>query len=342
MIQFREMNPVRVGMVGTVVLVVLVLCALNIRSLPFLDDGITYRARFVDAGGLNTGDAVQVAGKEAGRVTGIEIDHDAVAVTFTVDKAVTLGTDTTVEISTATALGARNLRVRPAGPGRLEKGATIDVDRTVAPYQLTDALGDLTETAEAIDTAQLRESMQVLSDTLRETPDDVGVALEGVMRLSETVASRDESLRSLLEHAEEVTAVLAQRSEAVDALIVDADRILAELVRRRGALDTLFANVDALSVQISNLIADNEAQLEPTLGKLNAVLEILERNRDDIGLAIERLGPYATELGEAVASGPFFNSYIQNLLPMQVIEPALTAALENAGIIPDPVAGGGR
>lgn len=330
--QFREMNPTRVGVIGTVALIVLVLCALNVRSLPFFDTGATYRARFVDAGGLNTGDAVQVSGKDAGRVTSIDIDHDAVAVTFTVDRQVVLGTDTGVEIATATALGARNLRVRPAGPGRLEPGSTIDVDRTTAPYQLTDALGDLTDTASELDTAQLRTSMQVLSETLRDTPDDVGAAVDGVMRLSETVASRDASLRELLTHAEQVTAVLAERSDSIDSLIVDADVVLAELDRRRGALGTLFANVDALSVEISNLIADNQAQLAPTLTKVNAVLDILNRNRDNIALAIERLGPYATELGEAVASGPFFNSYIQNLLPMQIIEPALTQALDNAGI----------
>lgn len=332
MTQFREKNLARIGVVGTVALVVLVLAALNIRSLPFFDNGSTYRARFVDAGGLESGDTVQVAGKDAGRVTDIDIDNDAVAVTFTVDDAIVLGTDTTVEIATATALGARNLRVRPAGPGRLDEGTTIDLDRTVAPYQLTDALGDLTTTTAGLDAEQLRESMRVLSDTLRETPDDVGAALDGVMRLSETVASRDESLRSLLEHAEQVTGVLSERSDAIDSLIVDADRILTELTLRRDALDTLFANVDALSVEISNLIADNESELAPTLDRMNAVLEILSRNRESIGLAIERLGPYATELGEAVASGPFFNSYIQNLLPMQIIEPALTAALDNAGI----------
>lgn len=330
--QFREMNQTAVGSVGTGVLVVLVLCALNIGSLPFLNTGAEYRARFVDAGGLNTGDAVQVSGKDAGRVTGIDIDNDAVAVTFTVDEQVVLGTDTAVEISTATALGARNLRVRPAGPGRLEPGSTIDVDRTTAPYQLTDALGDLTGTASDLDADQLRTSMRVLSDTLRDTPDDVGAAVDGVMRLSDTVASRDESLRELLTHAESVTAVLAERSDAIDSLVTDIDLVLAELDRRRVALDTLFANLDALSVEISALVADNRAQLAPALTKVNAVLDILNRNRENIALAIQRLGPYATELGEAVASGPFFNSYIQNLLPMQIIEPALTAALDNAGL----------
>ncbi|MFD6893517.1 MCE family protein [Rhodococcus sp. NPDC060086] len=339
MTQFREMNQVRVGVVGSVAIIVLILCALNIRALPFVDDGSTYRARFVDAGGLNTGDAVQVSGKDAGRVTDIEIDHDAVAVTFTVTDDVVLGTDTTVEIATATALGARHLRVRPAGPGTLDPDTTIDVDHTTAPYQLTDALGDLTETAAELDAEQLRTSMDVLSDTLRDTPDDVAAALDGVVRLSGTVASRDESLRELLRHAEEVTTVLAERSTAIDSLIVDADRILTELDRRRSSLETLFANVQALSVEIGNLIVDNEAQLAPTLQKVNSVLDILTRNRDDIALAIQRLGPYATELGEAVASGPFFNSYIQNLLPAQIIEPALTAALEGAGIAP---VGGGR
>ncbi|MEE2035184.1 MCE family protein [Rhodococcus chondri] len=331
MTQFREMNQVRVGVVGTVVLVLSVLCALNIRSLSLFDDGTSYTARFVDAGGLNDGDTVQVSGKDAGRVTGIDIDHDAVAVTFTVDDRVTLGTDTTVEIATATALGARHLRVRPAGSGRLEPGSTLGLDRTTAPYQLTDALGDLTTTTSDLDAEQLRASMRALSGTLRDTPDDVAAALDGVLRLSATVATRDESLRELLGHAEQVTAVLAERSDAIDGLIVDADRLLIELDHRRRSLDTLFANVQALSVGLGNLIADNEAQLAPTLGKVNAILDILTRNRDNIALAIERLGPYATELGEAVASGPFFNSYIQNLLPAQVIEPALTAALERAG-----------
>src|SRR5690606_26835316 len=207
-------------------LVVLVLAALNIRSLPFFDNGSTYRARFVDAGGLESGDTVQVAGKDAGRVTDIDIDNDAVAVTFTVDDRVALGTDTTVEIATATALGARNLRVRPAGPGRPEPGSTLELDRTTAPYQPTDALGEHTTATADLDAEQLRESMRALSGTLRDTPDDVGAALGGVLRLSETVASRDESLRELLGNAEQVTAVLAERSDAIDSLIVDADRLL--------------------------------------------------------------------------------------------------------------------
>lgn len=333
--RFREMNQVRIGVIGTVALVVLVLAALNFGSLPFVDTGRTYHARFVDAGGLNTGDAVQVSSKDAGRVSAVEIDGDAVRVSFTVDDRVVLGTDTTVEIATATALGARMLRVRPTGPGEEAEGTTFDLDRTTAPYELTEALGDLATTAADIDTEQVAESMRVLSDTLRRTPDDIGAALDGVQRLSTTVASRDESLRALLGNAERITAVLAERSRQVDGLIVDAELILRELDTRQRSLDTLFGNVNALSVELTNLVADNETQLAPTLEQVDAVLDVLTRNRDDIALAIARLGPYATELGEAVASGPFFNSYIQNLLPPELIEPALTDALERAG------AGGG-
>ncbi len=161
--------------------------------------------------------------------------------------------------------------VRPAGPGEVDEDTTFDLDRTTAPYQLTEALGELTTTAADIDTAQ------------------------------------------------------------VDGLIVDAELILRELDLRQRSLATLFGNVNALSVELTNLVADNETQLAPTLERVDAVLDVLTRNRDNIALAIARLGPYATELGEAVASGPFFNSYIQNLLPLEVIEPALTDALERAG-----------
>ncbi|WP_206037763.1 MCE family protein [Rhodococcus sp. HNM0569] len=337
MTHFRERNQTRVGIVGTVAIIVVVAAALNVQSLPLVgDDGTGYTARFVDAGGLRTGDAVQVSGKDAGRVTGIDIDGDAVAVTFTVDDAVTLGSDTTAEIATATALGARNLRLHPAGGGQLDADSVLDVDHTTAPYQLTDALGDLTDTAAEIDTEQLRDSMRVLSDALRDTPDDVAAALDGVMRVSDTVASRDETLRALLTHAEQATSVLAQRSDAIDSLVTDADLVLGELTRRSSSLDALFADLQALAAQLRGLVADNEARIGPVLESVDSVLDVLARNRDDIALAIERLGPYATELGEAVASGPFFNSYIQNLLPAQVIEPALTAALERAGIAGAP------
>ncbi|MDG3015304.1 MCE family protein [Speluncibacter jeojiensis] len=334
--QFRERNPLIVGIVGTAAIIAVTLIALNLEAMPFVDRGSGYHAVFTETAGLKRGDPVQVAGVQAGRVSGMRIDGATVVVDFTVDHTIPLGEDTRADIGTATVLGTKLLRVTPSGPGTLRRGATIPLSRTSSPYQLTDALGDLTDTERDIDTGTLADSMNALSATLQHTPDDLRGALDGVTRLSKTVSTRDRSLRELLQHAERATSVLAVRSNQISAMIGDADAVLGQLQQRSAVIDTLFEHVATLADQLTGVVHDNQAQLTPALDQVNSVLSVLQKDKDDIGAAIERLGPYVTELGEAVASGPFFNSYIQNLIPGQIIDPFVQQALHAAGIPGQP------
>ena len=47
------------------------------------------------------------------------------------------------------------------------------------------------------------------------------------------------------------------------------------------------------------------------------------------------LGNYAMSLGESVSSGPFFKSYIANLLPGQFVQPFIDAAFSDLGLDPN-------
>ncbi|MDI9896862.1 MlaD family protein [Rhodococcus sp. IEGM 1381] len=329
----RGRNTVRLGIVGTALAILLTLVATNVSSLPILSAGSVYSGVFRDTGGLAVGGDVEVAGIVVGTVSAIQIDADTVIITFTIDGDVELRQDARLSIPTQTVLGTKNLRIEPGTGEHLSPGARIALDNTTSPYQLTDALGDLTDDVTELDTDGLTEAMRVSTDVLEQTPADLAAAVDGVGRLSQTIASRDKSLRSLLATAEQVTGVLATRSEQIDTLIVDADTILGELNRRRAVVDRLFDSVTALAQNLSGLVAENEGQLGSTLTSLNSVLDVLEENRANIGQAIENLSPYITQLGEAVSSGPFFNSYIQNLIPGQVISPFIRAAL---GLGPAP------
>ncbi|MGB7364327.1 MAG: MCE family protein [Rhodococcus sp. (in: high G+C Gram-positive bacteria)] len=331
--RFRAVDTVRTGIVGTFLVVVTALAAMNATALPIVSTGTVYSGLFLDTGGLERGASVQVAGVRVGTVTGVEVEGDAVLISFSIDGKVRPGADTRLAIATETVLGTKNLRVDPRGDGQLSRTIPVGLDRTTSPYQLTDALGDLTDDAAGIDTDQLASSLAVTTEALSRTPDDLGKAIDGVGRLSATIASRDEDLRELLSSAEKVTGVLAARSEQIDTLIVDASTVLEELNRRRGVVEVLFTNVQNLADELRGLVADNEAELRPALTSLSSVLTVLETNKADISSAIENLGPYVTQLGEAVSSGPFFNSYIQNLIPGQVIDPFIRAAL---GLGPQP------
>ncbi|WP_314035362.1 MlaD family protein [Dietzia sp. CH92] len=337
-VRLRERNPLVVGVIGTIVIALVVLGALNLRSLPGVDRTEGYTARFVDTGGLGVGDPVRIAGKDAGRVTDIRIDGDAVRIDFTVDGRIGLGSDTRAEIATATALGARELRVLPAGPGRLDPGAVLDLDRTTAPYNLAETLGRLGRTGEEIDMEQLAVALETVSSTLDEAPEHVDAALDGVGRLSTSIAERDAALRELFADAEVLSELLARRGDEIDTLLRDARVLLAALREEQESLETLAGTLRAFTVQIRGLISDHDRTLTPTLERVEGLQELVLEHREGLALAIQRLGPYATELGEAVASGPFFNSYIQNLLPAEVIEPALNDALTRAGVGVPPAA----
>lgn len=308
----RERNLTRVGIIGVAVSACLVLAGLQYDRLPFLFGNVRYEALFEDAGGLMPGDFVTLAGVNVGKVDKIELDGADVRVTFSMNESIRLGDSSGADIKTNTILGRKSLQVTSDGSDVMRVGSTIPLERTNSPYSLNDALGDLTSTVADLDTNQLNDSLNAVSETLSDTPPELRAALDGVTRLSQSINSRDESLKDLLGRAEDVTKILADRSDQINALLVDGNQLLGELDRRRNAISELITNVSTVSQQLTGLVQDNEQQMKPTLDKLNSVVANLQGNRDNITRALDGLAPYARSLGEAVGSGPFFMAYVAN------------------------------
>lgn len=349
--RFSEMNQTVVGAVGLTMTVLISVAAIEYDKLPLFNAGDRYTAIFTEVGQLKSGDPVQAYGVEVGEVEKISLDEPVVKVKFKIsDGDVDPGAETTAEIKTLTALGRQYLEVVPRGDGKLDD--PIPLERTTPPYQLTEVLGQLTTTVRDIDTGRLSTALNTLSDTLRDTPPELSAALDGVSRLTATLNSRDDALGDLLTNAEGVTGVLSDRNVQLQRLLIDGNALLAELESRRRDIHGLLVNVNVVAGQLRGLVADNQAQLQPTLDKLNTVLDLLKRNEDNVTQAVAGLEGYGTSLGEAVASGPFFTAYVQNLIPGNVIRPYLAGAfadvlgqppappIETPGA--PPPAGGGR
>jgi phospholipid/cholesterol/gamma-HCH transport system substrate-binding protein len=329
---FSERNHVVVGAVGVALTVGAVLAALNYDKLPFVTSGKSYEAYFVEAGGLKAGAAVQVSGLRVGQVSDIELDGSRVLITFDVDKQVRLGDRTEAAIKTKSLLGAKILEVTPRGDG--QQSGPIPVDRTTPPYQLPDALGDLSATISGLNTDQLSDSLATLAQTFSDTPPEVKIAAQSVARFAQTLDARDAQLRTLLANANKATAVLAQRSDQVVSLIADTNALLVQLQSQSSALDQISTNVSSLSRQLSGLVADNKAQLKPALDKLNGALTIVDNRKERVQASIKLLNAYAMSLGESVSSGPYFKAYLANLLPGQFVQPFVDAAFSDLGLDP--------
>jgi phospholipid/cholesterol/gamma-HCH transport system substrate-binding protein len=216
--------------------------------------------------------------------------------------------------------------------------ATIPIDRTTSPYQLPDAVGDLTATISGLDTDQLSASLQTLSETLRDTPPQLKVAVDGVARFSQTLNERDAQLRTLLTNARKATGVLAERTDQIVRLIHDTNALLSQLRTQSAALDQLAGNISAMAQQIRGLVAENRATLKPALDKLNGVLAIIDNRKGQVQKSIKGLGDYVLSLGEAVSSRPFFKAYLGNLLPGQFVQPFVDAAFSDLGLDPNVLA----
>jgi phospholipid/cholesterol/gamma-HCH transport system substrate-binding protein len=329
---FSERNPMIIGTVGLVALAGVVLAALNFQKLPFLYQGKSISAYFADAGGLRTGNGVEVSGYPVGKVSSIELDGPGVLVKFNVGKKIHIGDRTEVAIKTKGLLGSKIVDVIPRGTGELK--GPIPIDRTISPYQLPDALGDLATTISGLNTNQLSESLATLAQTFGNTPPDLKNAVQGVGRLAQTLDERDAQLRRLLDNAAKATGVLAKRTDQIVGLVRDTNALLAQLRTQSAALDQIWTNISAVSRQLQGFIAENRQQLRPALDKLNGVLVIVENRKERLQQAIPLINTYVMSLGESVSSGPFFKAYIVNLLPGQFVQPFIGAAFSDLGLDP--------
>lgn len=329
---FSERNPLILGVIGAVVIAGIVMAALNWQKVPFLNPGRNYSAYFADAGGLFTGAGVEVSGLPVGKVSSIELDGQQVLVKFRINGDVHLGDRTVAAIRTKGLLGTKKLDVLPRGDGDLS--GPIPMDRTTSPYQLPDALGDLTTTISGLNTDQLSESLATMAETFANTPPDLRNAVKGVARFADMLNRQDAELRNLLANAAKTTDVLAKRTDQIVALVHQTNSLLVALNGQSQSLDRIWRNISAVSQQLKAFIAENRATLKPALEKLNGVLTIVDDRKAKVQDAIKRLNSYAMSLGESVSSGPFFKAYVVNLFPGQFVQPFIEAAFSDLGLDP--------
>ncbi len=325
--KYRGSALIRSGIVGVVLIVLVITVGLQPQRLITLATSLRHQALFTEAGGLTPGNDVKVSGVKVGTVSDVALDRGLALVTFMVDGKVRLGADTTAHIRTGTLLGQRVLTLESAGGGRLRSTDVIPLSRTGSPFSLTDALGQFAGNTRDTDTAALNQSLETLSSTIERVAPHLSPTFDGLSRISRALNDRNESLSGLLKSASEVTAVLSERSQQVNTLILNGNELLGVLEARRYAIVNLLANTSALSMQLSGLVADNEADLAPALEKLNAVTAMLQRNNDNIAHAMAGLAKFQLTQAEAVNNGFYYNAFVANLSPAQTLQPFFDYAL---------------
>ncbi|HWC84292.1 MAG TPA: MCE family protein [Pseudonocardiaceae bacterium] len=314
----REREQASVGAVFLVVLALAVLTAFYSDDLPIIGGGTTYTAYFSESAGLVNGNEVRVAGVKVGKVTDVSLVKNQIRVDFEV-KDTWVGNQSTASIQIKTLLGEKYLALDPEGTAQQDPNQAIPKSRTLSPFDITDAVNQLSDTVDNINTQQLAQSFEVITNTLKNTPGPLKDALGGLEQLSTTISSRDAQLSQLLSNTSQVSGTLAARDQQFQQLLSDGNLLLTELQDRRDAVSGLLTGTQNLAAQLSGLVTDNQSKLTPALNDLNAVTGILENNQANLEKGLNELAPFARLFTNTVGNGRWFDGYFCGLFPPEIL-----------------------
>ena len=154
-------NRTRIGLMGLTVVLLIVAFGQTMTSVPMLFASAAYYGNFSDTGGMNKGDKVRIAGVNVGVIQSMRIDGDHIVMKFTTGGK-PLGSESRLTIRTDTLLGRRVLEVEPRGTKMLRPNTTLQVNQTSQPYQIYDAVFDVTKAASNWNIDTVKQSLNVL------------------------------------------------------------------------------------------------------------------------------------------------------------------------------------
>ncbi|MGV0852363.1 MlaD family protein [Mycolicibacterium phlei] len=259
--------------VGVVVVLVGALLLVKVADIGYR----TYTARFLQAAALQPGNPITVAGIPVGEVKSMALKGDHVEARLKVRDDVVLGKDSRASIKITTILGSRYLALYPDGEGTLPDN-TFDLNHTEVPYDLQEALTDVTTTYEQVDSDQFAETLSILGRQMETLPPVVPQALENTHTLSTIIAERRDQLGELLKTTEMVSSTLRRQQSTIGNLINQGNSLLSEFVARRATFHAMMDALTNLVQKLASIVTEDRPEIEELLRNLRELSTLLARN----------------------------------------------------------------
>lgn len=302
-------NRTWLGMMAIAVVTVLIGAMLIVKVA---DVGYRqYTARFQQAAALKAGNPITVAGMPVGEVKSMKLAGDHVEAKLKVRDDVPLGQDSRAVIKITTILGSRYLALQPAGTGSLPDN-TFDLTHTEVPYDLQEALGDVTTTFEQVDSDKFAQTLGILGKQMEGLPAVVPKALENTHTLATIIADRRDQLGSLLETTDLVGNTLRRQQATIGNLVDQGNDLVGEFVMRRASFQAMLAALTNLVQTLTGIVIDDRPQLEQLLTNLRDLSNMLGQH-DDLLRSTLQSGPVALRgLANATGNGNAGEMHVGN------------------------------
>jgi phospholipid/cholesterol/gamma-HCH transport system substrate-binding protein len=289
--------------VFVLVAVALLIFAVFVLAGVFTTSATMYHAKFHNAAGLEPGATVRFeGGPKVGRVEALKIDPtdpSLMDMQFSVKSDIPVKTDSHVSILSFSPLGDNHLEIRAGSPSapRAPSGALLPSDPYIGFNDLTAQINNLAPKAQELlanlndRVIQLKITVDRVNDLLNDkNRQNVSASLSNLHGMLEenrpqikhtlnNVSAASDKIAPLLEQIQKTINQADGTLKKVDSLVGDnKEDIRASVIKLRQALD----NVNAITVQVQNLLDNNDYNIEELLNNLRIVSENLKEFTDTI------------------------------------------------------------
>ncbi|GAB5472932.1 MAG: MlaD family protein [Maribacter sp.] len=257
-----------------------------LKSTSLFDDDVTLYAVYKDVGGLQTGTAVSINGKNVGAVNSVDWKDGAgnILVTFTVSRELPFSKNSSVELYDTGIIGGKGLRVNPVFEGPLVanrdtlstsvKASLSEVaDQKLSPIlekfesALTDADSVMLNVNQVLDVKAKRDLREAISGL-----NELMSSLNGsATKLNRILGTNEKKLDNSLSNFEVMTGNFAKLSDSLNS--AGLGKTMADLGTTMANLDKLMARIESGDGTLGKLVNDEE--LYTNLNNASRELDLL-------------------------------------------------------------------
>jgi len=250
--------------------------------------GPRLNAEFADASGVAERNDVTMRGVVIGSVQKVKLTDTGVMVTMSLERGAEVPEGTRALIVRRSPIGELTIELEPGTGDPLESGATIAVDDTVPPPDVSKTIEALADILHAVPSSELNTVVSELATAVDGRARDLQRFTDASAALPQRLLEIESELESLITTGPELTGVFADNADVLaDDLTQTA--ILADILRdRRFDLLDLYRNGASFTQVAADLLISEKANLACFLrdaGEFNAVMAAA---REDLASALAK------------------------------------------------------
>ena len=273
-----------------------------------------YSAIFSNSSGLRAGQFVRASGVEVGKVKDVKLIEGGskARVDFDVERSLELFEESTASVRYLNLIGDRYLELkRGDSDRRMPSGGTIPVERTEPALDLDALIGGFRPLFRALDPEKVNTIAQSIITVFQGQGGTINDILDQTASLTSTLADRDQAIGEVIRNLNTVLDTTVRHQEQFDETLVNFERLITGLKNRADPIASSVADISDAAGTVADLLTDNRPLLQDTVGYLDAVLQPLVDQKDQLNDILSRLPSALKIIGRAGGIyGDFFNFYL--------------------------------